>query len=66
MFTFKTKPKSEIEKIDDVYRIKIDVPFQVKFVCLYLFKLNDKYILIDSGFNMGNWSKLFFAELDDI
>ncbi len=60
------KFKSEIDKIDDVYQIKIDVPFQVKFVSLYLFKLEDQYILIDAGLNMGNWSKLFFSALDDI
>jgi glyoxylase-like metal-dependent hydrolase (beta-lactamase superfamily II) len=60
------KFKSEVTKIDDVYRIKIDVPFAVKFVCLYLFKLNDQYILIDAGLNMGNWSKLLFKALNDI
>ncbi len=60
------KFKSEIDKIDDVYRIKIDVPFAVKFVCLYLFKLENQYILIDAGLNMGNWSKLLFTALDDI
>ena len=66
MFKFKTKAESKIEIIDDVYQIKIDVPFQVKFVSLYLFRLNDKVILIDSGLNMSDWSKLFFAALDDI
>jgi len=60
------KFKSEINEIDDVYQIKIDVPFQVKFVCLYLFKLEDQYILIDAGLNMGNWSKLLFSALNDI
>ncbi len=60
------KFKSEVNKIDDVYRIKIDVPFAVKFVCLYLFELNDQYILIDAGLNMGNWSKLLFKALNDI
>jgi len=60
------KFKSEIDKIDDVYQIKIDVPFQVKFVCLYLFNLEGKFILIDAGLNMGNWSKLFFTALDNI
>jgi glyoxylase-like metal-dependent hydrolase (beta-lactamase superfamily II) len=60
------KFKSEVNKIDDVYRIKIDVPFAVKFVCLYLFKLNDQYILIDAGLNMGNWSKLLFSAFNDL
>ncbi len=60
------KFKSEVNKIDDVYRIKIDVPFAVKFVCLYLFKINDQYVLIDAGLNMGNWSKLLFSALNDL
>jgi len=60
------KFKSEIDKIDDVYRIKINVPFQVKFVCLYLFKLEDQYILIDAGFNSPAWKKKFLQEINTI
>ena len=57
------KFKSEISKINDVVRIKIDVPFGVKFVCNYLFEVNGKKVIIDSGLNMGNWSKVFFYHL---
>jgi len=59
------KFKSEISKINDVVRIKIDVPFGVRFVCNYLFELNGKTVLIDSGLNMGNWSKVFFTTLEE-
>ena len=46
--------KSEIDQIEDVYRIKIDVPFAVKYVCLYLFRIDDKTVLIDAGLNIDN------------
>ena len=58
--------KSEINEIDGIYQIKIDVPFAVKYVCLYLFKLNGKNILIDSGLNMGNWKKKLFSAFEEI
>jgi glyoxylase-like metal-dependent hydrolase (beta-lactamase superfamily II) len=51
----------EVNEIKGIYQIKIDVPFAVKFVCLYLFKLNGKNILIDSGLNIGNWKKRLFS-----
>jgi len=35
-------------------------------VCLYLFEIDDQKILIDSGLNMGNWSKIFFSTLNDL
>jgi len=57
------KFKSEISKINDVIRIKIDVPFGVKFVCTYIFEIDGKKVIIDSGLNMGNWSKVFFTTL---
>ena len=60
------KNKYEITEVDGVYRIKIDVPFGVKFVSLYLFKLEDKTILIDSGLNMGNWKKYLFSAFQEI
>jgi len=56
---------SEISKINDVVRIKIDVPFGVRFVSNYLFEVNGKTVLIDAGLNMGNWSKLFFSGLNE-
>lgn len=60
------KNKYEITEVDGVYQIKIDVPFGVKFVSLYLFKLEDKTILIDSGLNMGNWKKYLFSAFQEI
>ncbi len=58
--------KSKVSQIQDVYQIRIDVPFAVKFVCLYLFEIDDQKVLIDSGLNMGNWSKIFFSTLNDL
>jgi len=58
--------KSEINEIEGIYQIKIDVPFAVKFVCLYLFKLKGKNILIDSGLNMGNWKKKLFSAFEEL
>jgi glyoxylase-like metal-dependent hydrolase (beta-lactamase superfamily II) len=58
--------KSEVNKIDDVYQIKIDVPFQVKFVCSYILKINGKIILIDAGFNSPAWKKIFLQEINSI
>ncbi len=58
--------KSEVNKIENIYQIKIDVPFQVKFVSLYLFKAGNQHVLFDSGLNMGNWDKKFFAALNQI
>lgn len=57
---------SEIKTIDDVIQIKIDVPFDVKYVYTYLLKLKEKYILFDAGLNMGHWPKKFFSCLDQI
>ena len=60
------KFKSEVNKIDDVYQIKIDVPFQVKFVCCYILKINGKNVLIDAGFNSPAWRKIFLQEINSI
>ncbi len=57
--------KSEFSKIEGVYRFKIDVPFEVKFVCIYLLKIDNKNVLIDAGLNLGDWSKVFFSVLND-
>jgi len=58
--------KSEIKYIDDVIQIKIDVPFDVKYVYTYLLKLGKNYLLFDAGLNMGNWSKKFFSCLEQV
>ena len=60
------KFKSTINEIEGIYQIKIDVPFAVKYVCVYLFKVRDKLILIDSGLNLGNWRKKFFEALEEL
>ena len=66
MVLFLSKFKSATEEIDGVYRIKIDVPFQVKFVCSYLFELAGQHILIDAGFNSSSWKKKFLQEINNI
>ncbi|MFX1500716.1 MAG: MBL fold metallo-hydrolase [Promethearchaeota archaeon] len=58
--------KFKLKEIDGIYQIKISVPFPVKYVCLYLFELNGKKILIDSGPNMGNWKKQLFLALEEL
>ncbi|MFX0069724.1 MAG: MBL fold metallo-hydrolase [Candidatus Hermodarchaeota archaeon] len=58
--------KSEVNEIHGVYQIKIDVPFDVKYVCVYIFKMDDSYVMFDAGLDMGNWGKLFFAELEKV
>ncbi|MFX1275764.1 MAG: MBL fold metallo-hydrolase [Promethearchaeota archaeon] len=61
-----SKFKSEVNKIEDVYRIKIDVPFAVRYVCVYLFDVDDKKVLIDAGLNMGKWDEVFYSLLEDL
>ena len=58
--------KSEVNEIEGVYQFKIDVPFDVKFVCIYLLKIDKKNILIDAGLNFPDWSKLFFSTLKNL
>lgn len=58
--------KSEIKHIDDIIQIKIDVPFDVKYVYTYLLKLKNNYLLFDAGLNMGDWSKKFFSCLEKV
>ena len=63
---YSVKFNSEVNQIEDVHQIKIDVPWNVKNVSLYIFKIEDKTVLFDSGLDMGNWSKLFFLALKEI
>jgi len=58
--------KSEINEINGVHQIKIEVPFNVKFVCLYLFNHKGHNILIDAGLNWGNWKKLLLSTFNDL
>ncbi|MHA2288349.1 MAG: MBL fold metallo-hydrolase [Promethearchaeota archaeon] len=61
-----SKLSSSLDEIDGVYRIKVDVPFQVKFVCSYLFKNEDQNVLIDAGFNSPTWRRNFLQEINTI
>ena len=63
---FSVKFNSEVNLIKDVHQIKIDVPWAVRNVSLYVFKVKSKVILFDSGLDMGNWSKLFFIALKEL
>lgn len=58
--------KSEINEIEDIFQIKITVPFPVKYVCIYIFQIDDSYVIFDAGLDMGSWSKKFFSALDKI
>ncbi len=58
--------KSETNEIQGVYQIKIDVPFPVKYVCVYIFQVDDSYVMFDAGLDMGNWPKRFFSALNKI
>ena len=59
---------SETSEIDGVYRFQIDFPtsYGLRFVCMYLFKIEDKYILIDAGLNFPDWKKCFLSELQKL
>ena len=57
--------KSELDIIEGVYRFKIEFQHNLRFVCIYLFKLGDKNILFDAGLNFKNWSRAFFSLLDN-
>ncbi len=57
---------SEVNKINGVVQIKIDVPFPMKFVAIYLFKVDNSYVMFDAGFNRANWNKVFFSALKDL
>lgn len=59
------KLKSEINEIEGVYQFKIDIPFDVKFVCLYLFEVDNKRVLIDAGLHFSDWIKLFTERLKE-
>ncbi len=62
------KINSEVNEINGVYRFQIDFPtsFGLKFVCMYLFKIDNTYILIDAGLNLPDWKKIFFFELQKL
>ncbi len=60
------KITSESAQIEDIFQIKIDVPFPVKFTRLYIVGVEGKNVLIDAGLNNANWINLFFSELHSL
>jgi len=60
------KLKSHVNEIDGVIRITIDTAFQVGPVSVYLFKVNDSYVMYDAGLDNLSWKKLFFSELEKL
>jgi len=62
------KLKSEVNEIEDVIRFKIDFPpFDgLKFVCVYLLKVDGINILIDAGLHFRDWKNLFFSSLKNL
>lgn len=58
--------KSEITKVNDVFRIKIDIPWSMKFVCLYLFEVAGKKVLIDAGYSPEEWKKVLYSAFADL
>ena len=68
MNLFSYKINSEVSEIDGVYRFQIDFPssFGLRFVCMYLFNIDDTYILVDAGLNIPDWKRKFFSELQKL
>lgn len=56
---------SEVSDINGVIRIQIDIPFDVKFVCAYIFEVDDKRVIIDAGLNVIHWKRHFLKALED-
>lgn len=63
---FTHKFKSEIQEIHGVHRITIETPFPVGPVSVYLYKIDDSYVMYDAGLDMGNWKKVFLSALNEI
>jgi len=61
-----SKIHSEYSELEGVIRIKVDIPFEVKFVCVHLFEIDGKRIMIDAGFNMIAWKKQFLKILTEL
>lgn len=56
---------SETDIIDGIIRIKIDIPFDVKFVAVYIYDIDGQKVMIDAGFNMLAWRNLFIKALKE-
>ena len=65
---FKFSLKSEINEIDGVYQFKINFPsFEgLQFVSMYLFQVDESYVLIDAGLSFRECEDLFFTELQKL
>jgi glyoxylase-like metal-dependent hydrolase (beta-lactamase superfamily II) len=57
---------SESHKIEDIFEIKVNIPFPVKFNRLYIIEVEGKKVLIDAGLNNVNWINSFFSELHNL
>ncbi|MHA1727721.1 MAG: MBL fold metallo-hydrolase [Promethearchaeota archaeon] len=55
---------SEVSEIDGVYQIKINIPWSMKFVSVYLIKIDDKNILIDAGYSHEEWKRELYSAFD--
>ena len=68
MNLFSYKLNAEVSEIDGVYRFQIDFPssFGLRFVCMYLFNIDDTHILVDAGINIPDWKRKFFSELQKL
>ncbi|MFX1259166.1 MAG: MBL fold metallo-hydrolase [Promethearchaeota archaeon] len=57
---------NEINEIEGIYQIKISVPFPVQHVAVYIFHIDNFYVIFDAGLDMANWSKSFFLHLKNL
>ncbi|MFW9866741.1 MAG: MBL fold metallo-hydrolase [Candidatus Thorarchaeota archaeon] len=65
---FKFNIQSETKEIDGVYQFKINFPsFEgLRFVSMYLFQIDDKYVLIDAGLSFTDCERSFLTELEKL
>ncbi|MFX0101518.1 MAG: MBL fold metallo-hydrolase [Candidatus Hodarchaeota archaeon] len=54
-----------IDEIQGVYRYKGPVPVNLKFVCVYMFKVDGQTVMFDAGFSYPTWGRSFFTFLRD-
>ena len=54
---------SQIDETNGVHRIAIDTPWPLGWVSIYIFKIDDSYVMYDAGLDMISWKRLFFSEL---
>ena len=54
---------SHIDSTNGVTRIAIDTPWPLGWVSIYIFNIDDSYVMYDAGLDMISWKRLFFSEL---